>query len=106
MNILKFKDVIPPDLYKKYFGVKENVKLFHGKGCSFCSNTGFSGRLGIFEVLEVTDARSLIMQRSNADIITQKALQEGMTTMFEDGIKKVQKGVTTIEEVLRNAISK
>ncbi|MDD4989508.1 MAG: GspE/PulE family protein, partial [Candidatus Pacebacteria bacterium] len=82
-DIVKLKEAIPESLYKKYFGEKENFKLFRGKGCSFCSQTGFAGRLGIFEVIEVTEAiRSLVMQRVNADVINQKAIQEGMTTMF------------------------
>ena len=64
--------------------------------------TGYSGRIGVFEVLEVTkDIRDLITKRNDADVILQKAIKEGMTTMLDDGLEKVIKGLTTIEEVLR-----
>ena len=76
--------------------------MYEGKGCLICKNTGYAGRTGIFEVLEVTPGiRELIMAKANSDVITAKAVEEGMTTMFEDGIRKLARGVTTIEEVMR-----
>ena len=76
--------------------------LFRGKGCRVCGNSGFQGQIGIFELFRVTDAiRELILKSAPAPDIRKTAVKEGMTTMFEDGLKKVEKGITTIEEILR-----
>lgn len=87
-------------------GNVENIPstLFRGKGCSVCGGSGFQGQMGIFELFRVTDTiRSLIANNQPLGQIRQKALEEGMRTMFEDGMIKVEKGATTIEEVLRVA---
>ena len=77
-------------------------EVFRGKGCKVCEGSGFSGQVGIFEILVVDDViRGLIDQSLSASEIRKKALAAGMTSMFEDGLEKVQRGVTTIEEVLR-----
>lgn len=89
-------------LISKYFGKDKDIRMYKGKGCPVCHDTGYSGRIGIFEILEVTQSvQALITQKSDSDIIKKKAIEEGMTTMFEDGLSKVQQGITTIEEVLR-----
>ena len=76
--------------------------LFRGKGCRVCGNSGFQGQIGIFELFRVTDAiRELILKSAPSSEIRKTAVKEGMTTMFEDGLKKVEKGITTIEEILR-----
>lgn len=76
--------------------------LFRGKGCRVCGNSGFQGQIGIFELFRVTDAiRDLILKSAPSSEIRKTAVKEGMTTMFEDGLKKVEKGITTIEEILR-----
>ncbi|KKW02010.1 MAG: General secretion pathway protein E, partial [Parcubacteria group bacterium GW2011_GWA2_48_9] len=81
---------------------KEKLRLYRGKGCELCHGTGYEGRIGIFEVLEITEeVRKLIMQRSNSEEIRKKAIAQEMTTMFDDGIQKVIQGTTTLEEVLR-----
>ena len=73
-----------------------------GLGCKKCEQTGFLGRIGIHEVLEITeDIRSLIMKRTDASVLRDAAIKEGMTPMLWDGLEKVKKGLTTIEEVLR-----
>jgi type IV pilus assembly protein PilB len=78
------------------------VMLFKGGGCSRCSNTGYAGRIGLFEVLEMSERiRKLVVERASADQIIAVAREEGMGTMMEDGIAKVTQGQTTIEEVLR-----
>ncbi len=93
---------LPPTIISKHFGDRENIKLYKGKGCKICHSTGYSGRLGVFEVLEVTkDIKELITAKNDSDIITKKAVEEGMTTMLNDGLIKVSKGITTLEEVLR-----
>lgn len=95
----KFSQVI---IDRHFSADKESIRIFHGKGCPICGNTGYSGRVGIFEVMIMTEPiRELVMRRANADEIRDLAKKEGMTTMIEDGIKKVLSGVTTIEEVLR-----
>jgi len=93
---------LPPNVITKHFGDKENIPLYKGKGCKICHATGYSGRLGLFEVLEVTkDIKALITAKNDSDIIAKRAVDEGMTTMLNDGINKVAKGTTTLEEVLR-----
>lgn len=83
---------------------KEKMKLYKGKGCRECGNSGFRGRIGIFEVLVVDDKiGALILQKSPASDIEKLAIQEGMLTMIQDGYLKALEGITTIEEVLRVA---
>lgn len=87
---------------EKYFGKEKSVRVYEGKGCPVCKQTGYVGRTGIFEVMEVSPAiRELVMTKANSDLITAKAVEEGMTTMFEDGVRKLANGITTIEEVMR-----
>lgn len=83
---------------------KETPKLYRGKGCSACNNTGYLGRIGIFEVLPVSEKIArLILEKSDAGTIEDVAVSEGMVTMKQDGYLKVLEGITTIEEVLRVA---
>ncbi len=104
VDLGKLKASIPKPVFKKYFGGRNSARLYHGKGCRSCNDTGFAGRMGIFEVLEVTvGIRELIMKRADAGVIAASAAEEGMTTMFEDGLRKAVEGITTIEEVLRVA---
>jgi len=80
------------------------VKLSKGKGCQECSDTGYFGRIGIFEVLPVSEKIArLVLERGSADDVEREAVEEGMITMKQDGYLKVLKGVTSIEEVLRVA---
>ncbi|MFH1947150.1 MAG: ATPase, T2SS/T4P/T4SS family [Candidatus Magasanikbacteria bacterium] len=80
----------------------QNIKFFHGEGCRFCNQTGYKGRIGIYEVLEVDEQMvKKINKRASADEIKIIARKKGMITMFEDGIVKAKQGITTIEEVLR-----
>lgn len=77
-------------------------KIFRSRGCQICGQTGFKGRGGIFEVLHVTDKiRSMVTEHRPSAEIRDVAIQEGMTTLREDGWNKVFSGFTTIEEVLR-----
>lgn len=96
---------LPPDIIKKHYipvGENKEVRIYKGTGCKICHNTGYSGRVGLFEVLEVTKAiKKLIVEKADSDVIGKAARDEGMTTMLDDGLEKVAKGVTTIEEVLR-----
>lgn len=93
---------IPAENVNRYFGDKSDVRIYKGEGCKICHTTGYAGRLGIFEVLELTPKiRTLIAQKSDVNSIVKQAIQEGMTTMLDDGLNKVAKGVTTIEEIFR-----
>ena len=77
-------------------------KFYRGKGCPECGNKGFSGRIGIYEVLQVTETiRPLISSRVSSDEILEQAKKEGMVTMLQDGLNKVSGGLTTIEEVIK-----
>lgn len=76
--------------------------IYRAEGCEACAGTGYSGRKGIFEVLPVTDGiRELVMARADASQIKKRALEEGMHTLRQDGVRKVLAGITTMEEVLR-----
>lgn len=86
----------------KYFGSGNSIRLYRGKGCNVCRGTGYLGRVGIFEVLDVTPKiQELITQKANSEVIGKAAITEGMTTMTDDGLSKIQGGMTTIEEVIR-----
>jgi len=84
-------------------GVAVPKTLFRGKGCPTCGHTGYHGRLGIFEILQVTEPiRQYIASPTfSLDGLREQAHSEGMRTMFEDGLKKAGQGKTTIDEVLR-----
>ena len=85
----------------RFFHGAEPV-LAEGTGCAACNGTGYRGRTGIVEILTMTDAvRKAIVARAGAQDVQRAATDAGMTTMFEDGIKKAVAGITTLEEVLR-----
>jgi type IV pilus assembly protein PilB len=76
-----------------------------GKGCEKCNNTGFKGRVGLYEVMEVTEEiRELILVGASALELRRKAVDEGMITLRRSGLLKVKDGVTTIEEVVRETV--
>jgi len=78
------------------------VTLYHPVGCEHCSGTGYHGRLGIMEMMPMTDRiRSLVMRHANSTDLRAAAVEEGMESMFENGLRKAVAGVTTVEEVLR-----
>ncbi|KKQ50297.1 MAG: Type IV-A pilus assembly ATPase PilB [Candidatus Woesebacteria bacterium GW2011_GWC1_38_13] len=80
----------------------DKIRTYKGKGCDVCHQTGYSGRIGIFEVMVIDDEiRKAIVDKKDSDIIQKIAVKNGMTTIFEDGINKMIKGLTTIDEVLR-----
>lgn len=97
-----FSKNLPTTLIKKHFGTKKDIHIYKGAGCDICHGTGYTGRLAVFEVLEVSkDVRELILKKADSDIIMDQAKKEGMLTMLDDGLQKVAQGRTTIEEVLR-----
>jgi type IV pilus assembly protein PilB len=81
------------------------VKVVKGKGCGACNGTGYKGRIGLYEVMEITEGiRDLVMVGATAVEIKRKALEEGMLTLRMSGLEKLKAGVTTIEEVLRETV--
>jgi len=77
-------------------------QFYYGKGCDVCNDTGYKGRKGIYELLDVTDPiRELINERRPSVVLKQKAVELGMTTLREDGLRSIYDGETTIEEVLK-----
>ena len=92
-------------LGKLYQETKGAVKLSKAKGCAECGQTGYLGRIGIFEVLPVTEKIArLVLERSSADQIKNEAISESMITMMQDGYLKVIEGMTTLEEIKRVAL--
>ena len=80
------------------------VKLYRGKGCSFCKNTGYFGRTSIYELIVLDEEiRELIISKASSNIIKETAIKKGMKTLKDSGLEKVLQGITTIEEVLRVA---
>jgi general secretion pathway protein E len=76
--------------------------FYRGKGCPACFQTGYRGRSGIYELLVIDDnIRALVMSGADSNVIRRKAIEQGMTTLFRDGIDKIVKGTTTVDEVLR-----
>jgi type IV pilus assembly protein PilB len=93
-NQLSLLNLSPHDLGDKAF--------YYGRGCSNCNDTGYKGRKGIFELLVVSEpVRELINERAPTVVIRQKAVEEGMITLREDGLRGIFDGETTIEEVLK-----
>jgi type IV pilus assembly protein PilB len=80
-------------------------KLYKGRGCGACNGTGYKGRVGLYEVMEISEGiRDLIMVGATAVEIKRKALEEGMLTLRMSGLEKIKAGITTIEEVLRETV--
>jgi len=91
------KNDFPPEVCDR-----DDVVLHRAKGCSRCNNTGYKGRLGLYEVMIVSEAiRRLTVERKSADEIGRVAAAEGMKSLREDGIDKVLLGMTSVEEIAR-----
>jgi type IV pilus assembly protein PilB len=83
----------------------KTVKPFKGAGCENCNKTGYKGRVGLYEVMEITDElRELILVGASSLELRRKAVEEGMITLRGSGLRKVKLGVTTLEEVLRETV--
>ncbi len=101
-QILMHKDKDIAETIKKIHDGK--ITLYKGKGCDKCANTGYKGRTGIFEVMEMSPAVALLtMERKAENEIAAQAVQDGMLTLLQDGYLKALEGQTTLEEILRVA---
>jgi len=100
-------NLTPDALVDIGFNEKEAQKatVYKHDGCSDCNNTGYKGRTGLFEVMEVSEGiKDLILARSNSKDIKKIARQQGMTTLRQSGLAKIKAGITSVEEVLRETV--
>jgi type IV pilus assembly protein PilB len=101
-------EVPPAALVNAGFSEHEarTLKLFRGRGCERCSSTGYKGRVGLYEVMDVDDEmRELILSGGSSYELRQKAVQSGMMTLRMSGLQKIRDGVTTVEEVMRETVA-
>jgi type IV pilus assembly protein PilB len=83
----------------------ERVAPMRGEGCDACNHTGYKGRIGLYEVMDVTeDLRELILVGASALELRRKAVEDGMISLRQSGLQKIDAGVTTIEEVVRETM--
>jgi type IV pilus assembly protein PilB len=83
----------------------QTTVVYHGKGCGTCNNSGYKGRVGLYEVMEISDdLRELILVGASALELKKKALELGMITLRRSGLIKCAAGLTTMEEVLRETV--
>jgi len=96
-----------PQLIEAGFSADEaaSVQVFHGKGCPRCAGTGYKGRVGVFEVMEMTEPlRQLVIDNAPVSELRRGAIAEGMIPLRQSGLIKVRDGMTTIEEVVRETV--
>jgi len=78
------------------------IRTWRGAGCENCNGSGYKGRMGIFELMELNDEiRDLVMKNADASVLTAAARKRGMRNLREDGWLKIERGETTVEEVVR-----
>src|ERR1041384_6376642 len=83
----------------------KDIKTFKGAGCANCNGTGYKGRVGLYEVMEVTeDLRELILVGASGLELRRKSIEEGMLTLRQSGLEKIRQGMTTLEEVVRETV--
>jgi type IV pilus assembly protein PilB len=84
----------------------KKLKTYKGQGCATCNNTGYKGRIGLYEVMEISDEiRELILIGASALELRKKAIEDGMVTLRESGLHKIRNGLTTLEEVVRETVA-
>jgi type IV pilus assembly protein PilB len=104
----KVPEEVPPQALEQMgFSADEarKVKPYKGTGCEKCNKTGYKGRVGLYEVMEISDElRELILVGASALELRRKAVEEGMITLRGSGLRKISAGVTSLEEVLRETV--
>jgi type IV pilus assembly protein PilB len=106
-NCAEELDIPPQALIEAGYSVAESktVKISKGRGCTNCNNTGYKGRTGLYEVMEIDDEiRELILVGASALELKKKAIEKGMITLRRSGLIKVSQGITTLEEVARETV--
>jgi len=100
---------VPPQaLVKAGFSAEDARQVVpqHGGGCDKCNGTGYKGRVGLYEVMEISEPlKELVLVGASSQELRRKAVEEGMVTLRQSGIEKIKAGVTTIEEVLRETVN-
>ncbi len=96
----------PPAVLLQQLGIDPvdigNREFFYGKGCDICSNSGYKGRMGVYEWLRMSEGvRDLVVSRASTLVIKQKALEQGMRTLRDDGLRAIFDGATSIEEIVK-----
>ena len=96
----------PPAVLLQQLGIDPvdigNREFFYGKGCDHCSNSGYKGRMGVYEWLRMSEGvRDLVVSRASTLVIKQKALEQGMRTLRDDGLRAIFDGATSIEEIVK-----
>ncbi|WP_408098465.1 type IV-A pilus assembly ATPase PilB [Peredibacter sp. HCB2-198] len=108
INCREERKVTPDELIACGFAPAsaEKIKVYQGKGCEICNNTGYKGRVAIYEVLSVTPkVRELILRNASSDDIKKQAIRDGMKTLRMCALTKVAQGLTTLEEAVSNSAS-
>jgi type IV pilus assembly protein PilB len=83
----------------------KGIQAFKGEGCPRCNGTGYKGRVGLYEVMEISeDIQELILVGASAREIRRKAVEEGMLSLRSSGLAKIKNGMTTLDEVLRETV--
>jgi len=98
--------IVPEDPLKEIFAKHgldpESSRMMRGRGCGACNQMGYKGRMGIYELFEATESiRQMIVHRAQEHELKEAAIANGMTFLYEDGLRKVYNGVTSYEELLR-----
>ena len=94
---------VPAKTLREYgYEVDGDMMCWDAEGCPSCSKTGYRGRIGIYEIMTVTeDIRSLVMRGASGDEIKNAAVEGGMRTLRQDGFEKVKAGITSLAEIAR-----
>ena len=103
--------VLPDRPFPRFFDAgftpdeAKHIQTFKGQGCKTCNDTGYKGRVGLYEVMEISeDIQELILVGASAREIRRKAMEQGMLSLRQSGLVKIKEGRTTLEEVLRETI--
>jgi type II secretory ATPase GspE/PulE/Tfp pilus assembly ATPase PilB-like protein len=89
---------------EKFIGTRKNINIYEGKGCPACNGTGYKGRTSIYEIIQMTkELKELVLKNPSSIEIWKIAREQGVRSMFEDGVEKVLQGITSIEELKRVA---
>ncbi len=104
----KQKNPLPPAALTKVGFSPEDartVSVYKGAGCDVCTNTGYRGRIGLYEVMELSDdLKELVLVGASSLELRKKAIEDGMISLRQSGLRKIKDGVTTVEEVLRETV--